>query len=185
MAQLNISDKPVSNIPALPAGTYPGVISAIWDVGVQINDYDKANIKHVHQILVRVEVGKVIDAEGDFKGKRYAPIAWVTVPKSYSDLSNLVKLANAANGRTMTANEFAAFDTDTLIGKNIVVSVGSTSGGKAKITGYSAAMEGMPVLIPELTTEVPEWVQKVASEAVNDNAPVQQNAPAPEDDLPF
>ena len=192
MAKLNISDKPVSNIPVLPVGTYPGVVSAIWDIGIQESEY-QGETKQVHQLLIRVEVNKLIEAEGEYKGKRYAPISWITVPRSYSDLSNLVKLCNAVFKRTTTANEYGVFDTDTLLGGNVTVNVGVTTGGKAKITGFSPAMEGMPVLTPELDATPQDWVIEQARKCIGEYKPAvltESEAPKPDvgdgaDQLPF
>jgi len=181
MSIISINGKQESNIPTLPVGTYPGVISAVWDIGKQKKEW-QGDVSIVHQLVIRVEVNKTIQAEGEYNGKRYAPVSWVTIPKSYSDKSNLVKIAEAALGRTMTAQDFAAFDTDLLIGKNVVVSVQHTSGGNAKITSYSPAMEGMAVMTPELPPEAPEWIAKKKDEGIKGQA---QQAPArPQQDFP-
>ena len=156
-----------------------GYISAVWDIGKQKKEW-QGEVSIIHQILVRVEVSKVIEAEGEYKGKRYAPISWVTVPNAFHEKSNLVKIASACMNKTMTAEDFAQFDTDSMIGKNVVVSIGHTSGGKAKITAFSPAMDGMPPMQPELTTEVPEWVSKMYNAGIEDT-----NTQALGDELPF
>ena len=35
MAMISISENQESNIPTLPVGTYPAVISGVWDIGKQ------------------------------------------------------------------------------------------------------------------------------------------------------
>ena len=186
MAVINMNNEPPkSNIPVLPKGTYNSVISAVWDIGMQKKEWQgKTSI--VRQIVIRVEVSKTIEAEGDYNGKRYAPVAWITVYDSYSEKANLVKIAEAALKKDMDAKDFAAFDTDTLIGKNLTVTIDHTKPsqgeGKAKITDYSRQMEGMPTLEPELTTETPQWI----TDRYNAGVPNSNSAPpAPEDDLPF
>lgn len=191
MAIISVNENKESNIPVLPVGTYPAVISAVWDIGKQKKVWE-GETSIINQIIIRVEVSKKIEAEGEYNGKRYAPLAWVAVPKAYSDKSNLVKIANSALGKTLTAKDFAQFDTDSLIGKNVVVNIQHTKGGNAKVAGFSPAMDGFPTMTPELTPETPEWVQKKFNEGIE--AQTQQELPpvssysqpaAPEDDLPW
>ena len=190
MAMISISENQESNIPTLPVGTYPAVISGVWDIGKQKKVWEGQE-SIVHQIVIRVEVSKKIEADGEYNGKRYAPISWVTIPKSYSDKSNLVKIASAAFGKAMTAADFAQFDTDSLIGKNVVVNIQHTKGGNAKIAGYSPAMDGIPPMTPELTPEAPEWVKNkynagIESQPQQELPPTSSYTDIPqEDDLPF
>lgn len=190
MAIINMNEKLESQIEPLPIGTYPGVISAIWYIGKQKKEW-QGDVSIIDQIMVRVEVSKTISCTGsEYDGKRYAPISWITIPKAYHEKSGLVKLAEAAFGKSMTAQDFAQFDTDTLIGKNVVVSVGHTSGGKAKITGFSPAMDGMPIMNPELPQDMPGWVKDKVDSALKEEGvqqPQQQfsSPPAPEENLPF
>ena len=178
MAMISINENQESNIPVLPVSTYPAVISGVWDIGKQKKVWE-GETSIVHQIVIRVEVSKTIEAEGEYNGKRYAPLSWVTIPKAYSDKSNLVKIAGAALGKAMTAADFAQFDTDSLIGKNVVVNIQHTKNGNAKIASYSPAMDGMPSLTPELPPEAPEWIGKKF------NAGLEQQTEAPSDSLPF
>lgn len=177
MAIINMDEKPESQIEPLPIGTYPGVISAIWNIGKQKKEW-QGDVSIIDQMMVRVEVSKTISAPGsEFDGKRYAPISWITIPKAYHEKAGLVKLAASALGKNMTAEDFKQFDTDTLIGKNVVVSIGHTSGGKAKITGFSPAMDGMPLMTPELPQDMPDWVKdKVDSALKEDGAQQQQQS---------
>ena len=197
--QFNIPEKQESNIPELPSGTYPAVISGIWDIGIQKSDY-QGEISYKHQVLVRFEVSKKIEAEGEYNGKRYAPIAWLTIPKSFSEKANLVKLFAAIFGRAMTPKDLQGLDASTLIGKNLTIATGLTTGGKCKVTGYSPAIDGMPPLVTELESEEPTWVAKIRENGAtagstgttpkqpeSDVPPVEAygEPPAPEDDLPF
>ena len=194
MAILNISESQESDIQPLPIGTYPGVISAIWDIGKQKKEW-QGEVSIINQLMIRIEVSKTISAPGsEYDGKRYAPTSWVTVPRAFSDKANIVKIASAALGKTMGAPDFAQFDTDALIGKNLVVTVGHTTSGKAKITGFSPAMDGITPMTPELTTEMPEWVKKMVNAGLEGEQPQQDlppasaynnMPPAPEGDLPF
>jgi hypothetical protein len=193
MAIVNMSEKPVSDkpaIPTLPKGTYNSVISGVWDIGLQEKEWQGVK-SIVRQIVIRVEVSKTIEAEGsDLHGKRYAPVSWITVYDGYSEKANLVKIAEAALQRDMNAADFAAFDTDCLIGKNLTVTIGHTKPkdptkqGNAKITDYARQMEGMPTLTPELTPETPQWIIDRFNAGAPDQGQ-QQQAPAPGDDLPF
>ncbi len=182
--KINLSDKPKSNIPTLKAGTYQAVISAIWDIGVQKTSFEGVESTK-HQLIYRFEVNKAIKVEGDFNGKRYTINARINVPGFFGEKATVVKIQSAIDGEQATADKFNDFDTDSQIGGNVLISTGITSGGNAKITGYSSLMDGMTTMTPELDPEMQEWVKKIASEAVGNETSEFSAPPAPEDTLPF
>lgn len=182
--------KPKTEIPELPIKTYQAVISGLWDIGNQKTSWKGVEtIKH--QVMLRVEVNKKIEAEGDLNGKRYCLYSWVNIPDYFGDEANIVKIVSAAMPDTKVTKEFfATFDTDELIGKNINIATKLSGTGKAKVDTYSPLMEGMQDIKPELEPTMPEWVKDIADKAVTVGKEsafgMQPTGAPPEDDLlPF
>jgi hypothetical protein len=183
---ITIDDKPKSTIPALPKGTYNAVISGVWDIGLQKTEW-KGVEKLKHQVIVRFETSKTIDApDTDYHGKRYAPAAWINLPEGFDERSNFIKLRDAAENRATAQADYVNFDEQTLLGRNVSLSTKLNGKGNATVDTYSAAMEGMPVIVPELDAEMPDWVKEMAAKAVNSvstedptvSAPAQREVPA-------
>jgi len=181
MANISLKEGESSNITTLPKSTYQAVISGAWDLGMQENNYQGV-VSVKHKIMFRFEINKTIEDEGAFKGKRYNILKEINVPDFFGDKAALVKLASAAEGKELTKDDFKNFDTDTLIGKNLMVATGITSGGNAKIESFSTLMDILEPIKPELTPEMPDWVKAKAEAGKIGQAPKQE---APNDDLPF
>jgi hypothetical protein len=179
--KITLKEKEKSKIPALPVGTYQAVISGLWDVGMQENTYENVtSIKH--QLKMRVEVNELIESKDDYNGKRYCLFASINVPDYFGDKATLVKIVNAVlGGKNITKEEFCNLDLTTLIGKNFMASTGLTSGGNAKITGYSPLMKVLTPVEPELTPEMPKWIEDIASNQIREEPLIKVE----EDDLPF
>lgn len=198
---INLSEQSSGpDITTLAEGTYQGVISGAWYIGKHENNFDPQNITVNERIMFNIEVNELIEDEGDYKGKRYTVLKEINIPKYFGDKATLVHLASAAFGKKLVAKDFEGFDTDTLIGKNIMISTGLTSGGKAKVTSFSMLMKGMQTILPELSSDMPDWVKSKAIEggvqldesatsAEPSNASMSgdslYNESAPEDTLPF
>lgn len=181
MATINLKEGEGSTITTLPKSTYQAVISAAWDLGMQENTYEgQTSIKH--KIMFRFEINKLIEDEGAFKGKRYNILKEINVPDFFGDKAALVKLASAAEGKDLTKDFFRAFDTDSLIGKNLMVATGITSGGNAKIESFSTLMDILEPIAVELPPEMPDWVKVKADAGKIAQQPKQE---APNDSLPF
>jgi hypothetical protein len=193
MAKINLSEGEGSSITKLPKSTYQAVISAAWDLGMQEGTYEGVTtIKH--KIMFRFEVNKLIEDEGAFNGKRYNLLKEINVPDFFGDKALLVKLASSAFGREMSKEDFTEFDTDSLIGKNLMIATGFTGGGNPKIESFSTLMDILPPIAPELDSKMPEWVEKKANAQATPPAQAGSQAPAnngfsappaPESDLPF
>jgi len=191
MAKITLSESNNnSSVKQLEEGTYQAVISAAWDLGMQETTYlNETSMKH--RILFRFEINELIEDEGPFKGKRYNLLKEINVPEFFGDKAAMVAMASAAEGKALTKDDFKDFDTDNLIGKNLMVATGTTAGGKAKILSFSKLMKGLTYIVPELTPEMPSWVaEKAGTGALNDAAvsntqPSFSTPSAPEDDLPF
>lgn len=176
MAKINLQESTATSITTLPNGTYQAVISAAWDLGLQEGTYEGVTTVK-HKVMFRFEINKLITDEGKFEGKRYNVLKEINIPDFFGDKAALVKLVSATEGKSVTKDFFSDFDTDSLIGKNLMVATGLTSGGNAKIESFSTLMDILPAIEPELTPEMPEWVEKKVMEGKS-SAPV---APAPSD----
>lgn len=191
MAKIIMQEQQKSTITTLPVGTYQSVISAAWDLGLQEGTFENVTtIKH--KILFRFEINETIPDEGAFQGKRYCIFKEINVPDFFGDKAALVKLVNAVEAKQVEKAYFTDFDTDSLIGKNIMVATDLTTGGNAKIVSYGPLMKVLPPIEVELGTEAPEWVIKKQGMAIQpeDLEKAETNAsaasgPAPEDSLPF
>lgn len=191
MAKVIMKEQEKSSITTLPEGTYQAIISSAWDIGMQEGEW-KGQATLNHKIMFRFEINELIPDEGTFKGKRYCIFKEINIPEFFGDKSALVMLTGAAEGKAVDKEFFSDFDTDSLVGKNIMVSTGLTHPKKnAKILTFSALMKGLPLLTPELDASMPPWVEEKANTAVvnEEGAPVREQGfsapPAPEDDLPF
>jgi hypothetical protein len=181
MAKINLKEGEGSNITPLPKSTYQAVISGVWDIGLQEHTYMNET-KMKHKIMFRFEVNKVIEDEGTFKGKRYNILKEINIPEFFGDKAALIKLASAAFGREMTKEDFSDFDTDTLLGKNLMIATGFTSGGNAKIESFSTLMDVLQPIEPELEPDMPDWVSEKATAGAEALQAASVNT---EDDLPF
>lgn len=193
--KVNLSEQSSGpDITALTEGTYQAVISGAWYIGKHENNFDPQNITVNERIMFNIEVNELIEDEGEYKGKRYTVLKEINIPRYFGDKATLVHLASAAFGKKLVAKDFEGFDTDSLIGKNIMISTGLTTGGRAKIVSFSMLMKGMSPITPELSPDMPTWVAAKALDggvvqgepdvANNATTPVAQ-APAPKDDLLF
>jgi len=195
------SDKP--DITVLPKSTYQAVISAVWDIGTHKGEWKGVETVN-EKIMIRFEVNKLIEDEGDFKGKRYNLLKEINIPKFFGEKAGLVMLTSAAFGREMLPKDFEGFDTDSLIGKNVMIATGHTKkngdkGGNAKIESFSTLMDILDNILPELSPDMPDWVKgksieggvqldESATSADPSNSSsggTLYNEPAPDDSLPF
>jgi len=190
---------PQSDFPELPVGSYQAVVSGIWDIGVQKNEFN-GEVKFKQQVIVRFEINKAIPS-GKYEGDRYTINSWINLPESFDDRSTFIKLRNAAEARATVATDYINYNEQGLIGKNVILNVEHTKKGKPKIGSIGSIMEGMALIQPLLSSEMPEWVGKQKEKAVSGGggtqAPVQpqqdippieaytQAPPALGDDLPY
>jgi hypothetical protein len=182
MAKINLKEQASSSVTTLPNGTYQAVVSAAWDLGMQESTYEGVTTVK-HKVMFRFEINKTIPDEGAFQGKRYNILKEINIPDFFGDKAALVKLVCACEGKTVGKEFFKDFDTDSLIGKNLMVATGLTSGGNAKIESFSTLMDILPVITPELTPEMPEWVAKKVMEGKGAETPAANAQPAQPSDL--
>lgn len=145
-------------IPQVEAGTYQAVCSGIWDIGGQKKEW-QGKTKIVEQVIIRFELFKKIETEGEYQGKRYCLNKWYT--KSLGEKANLRKDLESWRGKKFTIDELKGFGLRKLIGVNCMLGVGENEKGKAVIATISKLIDGIQKIEPENNiNEVPEWVQK-------------------------
>lgn len=111
---------------ALENGTYEAVLSAIIDLEIQVNDYDKSNIKLEHQVKVLFEIPEYCI---EIDGVSLPLLLSKTIALSAHEKSNFYKLVSALK-KTTTLSKDAVLElinTDgaikELLGKAVVLQV--------------------------------------------------------------
>jgi hypothetical protein len=176
---LNVAQKPKANLGRVEAGTYPARPVQIIDLGQQVQTdwqtgepktYDDGNIVVKPEVFINFEfpTERVTVQDEDrprWTGKQYT--------LSNHEKAALTQLLNAAAPGTENVSEVLA--------KPVTVTVGSTSGGNAKITNVAPIMKGMAVAELENPTAVfdfdepdmevfnklPEWIRNKIQTAEN------------------
>ena len=155
-------------------GTYPARLTQVIGLGVQpMEDYQTGEPKDPkHRVILTFEFPtELINIGGEDKPRWYMK----EYTLSNHEKAGIVKLVNALDptGGTTALNE--------LVGKPCMVVIGTTSSGKAKITGVTALMKGLevaklskPPLVfdpsePDLNTfnGFPDWLKEKLTTALN------------------
>lgn len=123
-------------------GTYMARIAQIIDTGIQENEWEGV-VKEQHQVLITFEFPtERVEVKGEDKPR------WLG--KSYNisshEKSTLSKLMLAADPEGK--DTFKGRNLKGLLGKPLMVTVGSSAKGNAKVAGVARLMKGMAV--PEL-----------------------------------
>lgn len=187
----------------LEDGSYPARIVQLINIGRQyatdfktgeIKTYDDGNPVIQTKMFVTWEFPtETIDYNGEEMPRWYSKEFTVSAHEKAA-LPQLLKVAGVTNG-----------DITQMINAPMLVTIGSTSTGKAKVTGYTQLPKGMEV--PELVNEakvfdpynpdmdvynsLPNFIQNKITEAVDYNkmplSKGQQKQAEPEldDDIPF
>jgi len=153
-----------------PAGTHHAVCHAVWDIGVQEQQWN-GQIKKLHKCIISWELKETIENEGDFKGKRYVVSNRYTL--SLHEKSNLRKHLESWRGKAFTDEELDGFDIEKLVGKNCLLTLTHKENGDrtyVNITGVSALMKDMEKIEPENGTEPFPWVIKL----IEKGSPLEQ-----------
>ena len=56
-----------------PTGTFQAVCYAVWDIGMQKTVYNGKE-KEQHKVIIAWELDKIIENDGEYKGKRYVKL---------------------------------------------------------------------------------------------------------------
>lgn len=150
----------------MPAGIYQAVCYGVWDLGNQKTVWNGQE-KTQHKVVISWEINKTIESEGEYKGKRFVISNRYTF--SLSEKSNLRKHLESWSGQSLKEYEDKGFDLEQLIGKNCMISIIHNEKGDKTYANVSAVLgcpDGTQKMIPENTTEPPEWVKKIQAEQV-------------------
>jgi hypothetical protein len=120
------------------AGTYAGRCVRVVDLGTQINDYDKDDIKSQRQVRISWEISELMES-----GKPFAVADSFTL--NIGDKANLGKILMSWRGRLFTDEEKAGFDLSTILGVPGLISVSYGATGWQKIKSVLQLPKGMTV----------------------------------------
>lgn len=184
---LNFSEtkKAKTTYPRIGEGTYPARIVRILDFGMQfatdfktgeVKKYDDGNDVVQHKVWIDFELPtETIEIEGVARprwiGKEYTVSA-----HEKAAIQGLLKAADPGGKATMKGRNVAG-----LLGLPLMITIGSTSTGKDKITATTSLIKGMnvdplanPTLFfdlddPDIKTfeGLPDWMKKRIQEGVD------------------
>lgn len=155
----------------IPEGPQLGLLLNIIHIGVQKTDYQNV-VNYRDQILVTFELPDLTTDDG-------RPLTQsVRVNNLSGPKSTMTKIVKALNGGKKIEN---GIDFESLLGKPLQLTIGTTSGGNPKITEFSPALASVARSAPKLVNEpkllldvdnigdkelnsLPEWIRKVINE---------------------
>ena len=169
-------------------GTYPGRIVRIIDFGMQyatdyktgeVKKYENGNDVIQHKVWIDFEFPtETIEIDGEQKPRWYGKEYTVSSHEKAA-IQHLLKAADPQGKATMKGRNVSG-----LLGLSLMVSIGSTSSGKAKVAGTTALVKGLSV--PELANptkffdlsdpkegddvlfdSLPDWMKKRIKEGVD------------------
>ena len=158
-------------------GQYPARIVQIVDWGMQENEYE-GDVKVQHRVWINFELPtKRIDIEKDGETKSMPRWLGKQYTLSSHEQSTMYKMISSI----APMFDFEEDGLEDLIGVECMVAVGTTSGGKDKVTGVNPPIDGME--IPELENDtlifdtsdpdydtflkIPDWMKKEVVGAVD------------------
>lgn len=153
------------NIEPVPAGTYQAVCYGVWDIGIQTSTWNGEEKKQ-HKIVISWELDKIIENEGEYKGKRYVISNRYTL--SLGNKATLRSHLESWRGKPFDDLKIQTdgFDIEKLIGANCFINVVHTVSKKngktyANISTIMKCTKGTEKMKPENGKEAPEWVKKL------------------------
>ena len=143
-------------------GMVQAVCRGVWDIGYQKGSWEGQDIIQP-KIIISWEIDELM-TEGEYKGKRFTMNMFYT--KSLSPKGKLRPALESWRGKPFTKEELAGFDIEKLIGANCLLNLGENDKKKVVILAINPAMKGAKKMIPELSSSMPEWVQKIKDKAI-------------------
>jgi len=169
----------------LKDGTYGARVYSIVDQGTQLSSFpnEDGSEKWTRELNISFEVpSELIKYEKDGEEVEFPFAVHKTYTLSLHEKSALTQLAIASG------SDLENFDTNDLIGKTVLVTVGKTSGGNDKITSVTALPKGMEVgdaINPQKTFSLDEFDQGVfdllpqwQQDKINESKERKDSAPA-------
>lgn len=133
---LNLSEAKKNDRPdygRIDEGTYPARVVQIIDIGLQVEDY-KGEVKEKNKVFVTFEFPTETITIDDEEKPRWLSKEFVV---SFHEKSALTALINAVPKELEYLSD--------LIGEAVMVGVGTTSSGKAKVTSVAKLMKGVNI----------------------------------------
>ena len=122
--------------PQLEEGTYVGRLYSMIYLGTQVSEYQGSETES-QKINVSWEIP---EERLEFKDKDLPRSISKEYTFSFHEKANFLKDVQIMLGRDIEKDE--EIDLKDLLGKTCLISVGTTSGGKAKVTGVAKLMKG-------------------------------------------
>ena len=117
----------------LQPGTYPATISKMVGIGIQKNEYE-GEIKYPNQCIIEWTTDEKTE-----ENERLT--VWSFLAISLHEKSTMLKMIKGVSEKTIDADAIARIEESQclghLVGRSALINVEHTSGGNAKVTGYS------------------------------------------------
>lgn len=175
--------------PPIPTGTYTAICVGTYDLGEQANTW-KGKTRYRNEVLFTFEFPEeTIEIDGEQKPRQLSRRFAV----SSSANSNLRKFVTSWMGKAFSDDEWARFNTDSVLGRSALIQVAHNETGEyANIDGIMSLPKGMP----QPTTEselhkfnldewdaeefaaLPEWIQEKIRQSTQ-----YQKSHLPEDEV--
>jgi hypothetical protein len=133
-----------ADFPVCPTGTHIAICDRVINIGQHKNEYE-GNITHKNQHYIRFQIPAERVSWEDEQGRHEGPITvakWYT--SSLHEKATLRKDLESWRGRAFTTEELVDWDLFSVLGIPCQISVGRTTGGKAKILSVMGLPKGMP-----------------------------------------
>lgn len=148
---LNFAEtKKFNKAPRIEEGTYPARICRLIDLGVQKTEW-KGEEKTAHKILLTFELPTEMIEVQDKEGNKVMKPRWISKDYTVSNheksaLYAIIKAVDPTGEATKQGRHAKG-----LLGLPLMINVGSTETGNAKVIGASRLMKGM--LVDDLVNE--------------------------------
>lgn len=157
---MRIGSRAKAKVPPVEPGTYMALCVGIYDLGEQETEYN-GKTRYANQIQFTFEIPTLtIEIDGEQKPRQLSR----TFAVSTSKKSNLRAFLSSWAAKKFADDEFANFDTDTLLGKSAMIQVVlNESGEYANIDTIMQLPQGIPALktvTPLLTFDMDNWDDK-------------------------
>ena len=130
------------NIERMEDGAYPARIVKITDLGIQESEYEGV-MKQQHKVFIDFEFPTEMIVIGEEEKPRWLGKEYVVSTHEKAAMTALMSAADPKGEVTAKGRNLKG-----LIGLPVMVTVGTTSGGKAKVAAVGRLMKGLSV--PEL-----------------------------------
>lgn len=161
-------------------GMVQAVCRGVWDIGYQRGSWEGQEIIQP-KIIISWEIDELMTKE-KYAGKRFVINGWFT--RSLSSKGKLRPLLESWRGKPFTKEELSGFDIEKLIGVNCLLNLGESKTGKIIVLSANPVMKGTEKMIPENSSEMPDWVKEFLDKAILPEA-VESVHAKNDEEIPF